>query len=311
MHILVSDKKKFRFSPTLIGLFLFLAANAQVSKWENAEWENPEIFQINREAPTASFYRYETVKNALENESWENSPLYQSLNGNWDFNYVESVPERPVDFFNSEFDTSDWDKISVPSNSELEGHGIPIYTNIVYPFPKNPPFIPHDENPVGSYKRNFEIPENWNGKNIYLHFEGVSGAAYVWIHGKKVGYSEGSKTPAEFDITQYLQKGKNSLAVQVLRWSDASYMEDQDFWRLSGIDRNVYLYATNKTTLKDYRAIADLENNYTDGKLNLNLQINTSDKKAKGYQIQVKLLDGDTEIYAETKKIDLTEGNNT
>ena len=311
MHILVSYNKIFRFSAILIGHFLFLATNAQAPKWENPEWENPEIFQINRETPTASFYRYETVKNALENESWENSPLYQSLNGNWNFNYVESVPERPVDFFNSDFDTSGWDKISVPSNWELEGLGIPIYTNIVYPFPKNPPFIPHDENPVGSYKRNFEIPENWNGKNIYLHFEGISGAAYVWINGKKVGYSEGSKTPAEFDITQYLQKGKNSLAVQVLRWSDASYMEDQDFWRLSGIDRNVYLYATNKTTLKDYRAIADLENNYTDGKLKLNLQINTSDQKAKGYQIQVKLLDGDTEIYAETKKIDLTKGNNT
>ena len=311
MHILVSNKKIFRFSATLIGLFLFLATNAQVPKWENPEWENPEIFQINREAATASFYRYETVKNALESESWENSPFYQSLNGYWDFNYVESVPERPIDFFNSEFDTSAWDKISVPSNWELEGHGIPIYTNIVYPFPKNPPFIPHAENPVGSYKRNFEIPENWNGKNIYLHFEGVSGATYVWINGEKVGYSEGSKTPAEFNITQYLQNGKNSLAVQVLRWSDASYMEDQDFWRLSGIDRNVYLYAANKTTLKDYRVIADLENNYTDGKLNLNLKINTSDKKATGYQIQVKLLDANTEIYAETKKIDLTEGNNT
>jgi len=311
MHILESNKKSYRFSATLIGLFLFLVTNAQVPKWENAEWENPEIFQINREAPTASFYRYESVKKALENESWENSAFYQSLNGKWDFKYVESVPERPIDFFNSDFDTSAWDKISVPSNWELEGYGIPIYTNIVYPFPKNPPYIPHDENPVGSYKRNFEIPQNWTGKNIYLHFEGVSGATFVWINGKEVGYSEGSKTPAEFDITQYIQNGKNSLAVQVLRWSDASYMEDQDFWRLSGIDRNVYLYATNRTTLKDYRAIADLENNYTDGKLNLNLQINTSDKKAKGYQIQLKLLDGDTEIYEETKKIDLTEGNNT
>lgn len=288
-----------------------MASNAQVTIWENPEWENPEIFQINRQAPTASFYRYETVKNALKNESWENSPFYQSLNGKWDFKYVESVPDRPVDFFKTDFDTSNWDKIPVPSNWEIEGHGIPIYTNIIYPFPKNPPFIPHDENPVGSYKRNFEIPENWKGKNIYLHFEGVSGATYVWINGKKVGYSEGSKTPAEFNITQYLKKGKNYLAVQVLRWSDASYMEDQDFWRLSGIDRDVYLFATNKTTLKDYRAIADLDNNYTDGKLNLNLLISPSDQKTKGYQVQVILLDGETEIYSETKKIDPAEGNNT
>ena len=311
IDILVSSGKSFRYISPLIGFFLFLTSNAQAPKWEKPEWEEPEIFEINRETPTASFYRYETVKTSLENESWENSPFYQSLNGQWDFKYVESVPERPVDFFKTDFDTSNWDKIPVPSNWEMEGHGIPIYTNIIYPFPKIPPFIPHDENPVGSYKRNFEIPENWKGKNIYLHFEGVSGATYVWINGKKAGYSEGSKTAAEFDITQYLNNGTNSLAAQVLRWSDASYMEDQDFWRLSGIDRNVYLYATNKTTLKDYRAIADLENNYTDGKLNLDLLINSSDKKTKGYQIEVKLLDGETEIYTEIKKIDPTQEANT
>ncbi|MGI9550025.1 MAG: glycoside hydrolase family 2 TIM barrel-domain containing protein, partial [Aurantibacter sp.] len=141
-----------------------------------------------------------------------------------------------------------------------------------------------------------------------LHFGGVSGAMYVWVNGKKIGYNEGSKTPSEFDITSYLQEGKNLLALQVLRWSDASYMEDQDFWRLSGIDREVYLYATNQTTIKDYRAIADLENNYVDGKLSLNLQIGNTGKKAKGTQIEVKLLDGDTEVYSETKKVDLAEG---
>lgn len=292
----------------LLGLFFVQNLSSQAPQWENPEWENPEIFQINREAPTASFYRYADERTALENESWENSSFYQSLNGEWDFNYADSVPERPTTFFNSEFDTSDWDKIPVPSNWELEGHGIPIYTNVIYPFPKNPPFIPHDKNSVGSYRRDFEIPENCDGKNIYLHFAGVSGATYVWINGEKVGYSEGSKTPAEFDITKYLKAGKNSLAVQVLRWSDASYLEDQDFWRLSGIERDVYLYATNKTTLKDYRVIADLENNYTDGKLNLNLQINNSGKKAKGYHVEVKLLEGDTEVYSETKKVDLSQG---
>ncbi len=293
---------------TIIVCLFSLSAKAQAPKWENPEWENPEIFEINREAPTASFYRYEDAQNALENESWKNSPLYLSLNGKWDFKYVESVPQRPIGFFQEDFDRSECDKIEVPSNWELQGHGTPIYTNVIYPFPKNPPFIPHDSNPVGSYLRSFEIPSTWDGKEIFLHFGGVSGAMYVWVNGQKVGYSEGSKTPAEFKITKYLKGGANALAVQVLRWSDASYMEDQDFWRLSGIDRDVYLYATNKTTIKDYRAIADLENNYTDGKLNLSLKIANNGKKSKG-SVEVRLLDGDNEIYSETKTTDFsTEG---
>jgi len=301
----MGKKILFRFSLLFI-FFFFVQANCQAPKWENPEWENPEIFQINREEPTASFYRYVDEKTALENDSWENSPFYQSLNGEWSFNYSENVLSRPTNFFNE--DTSGWDKISVPSNWELQGHGIPLYTNIVYPFPKNPPFIPHEENPVGSYKRSFEIPATWDGKDVYLHFEGVSGAMYVWVNGQKVWYSEGSKTPAEFNITKYLQQGSNSLAVQLLRWSDASYMEDQDFWRLSGIDREVYLYATNKTTIKDYRAIADLENNYLDGKLSLNIEIANSTKKAKGFSVEVKLFDGGSEVYSETKKLNLTQG---
>lgn len=289
--------------------FFSLDAIAQAPKWENPEWENPEIFEINRETPTASFYRYEDAQHALENESWENSPFYRSLNGKWDFSYVASVPQRPVDFFQEDFDTSGWDKIEVPSNWELQGHGTPIYTNVVYPFPKNPPFIPHDANPVGSYRRSFATPATWDGKDIYLHFGGVSGAMYVWVNGQKVGYSEGSKTPAEFNITKYLKAGANSLAVQVLRWSDASYMEDQDFWRLSGIDRNVYLYATNKATIKDYHAIATLENDYTDGKLSLSLEIANSGKKNQG-SVEVRLLGGEKEIFSETKKTDfLSEGS--
>ncbi|SDD83078.1 beta-galactosidase [Pricia antarctica] len=293
---------------TILASLFSLDTLAQAPKWQNPEWENPEIFEINRETPTASFYRYEDAQHALENESWENSPFYRSLNGKWDFNYVASVPQRPVGFFQEDFDTSGWDKIEVPSNWELQGHGTPIYTNVVYPFPKNPPFIPHDANPVGSYRRSFETPTTWDGKDIFLHFGGVSGAMYVWVNGQKVGYSEGSKTPAEFNITKYLKPGANSLAVQVLRWSDASYMEDQDFWRLSGIDRNVYLYATNKATIKDYRAIATLENDYTDGKLSLSLDIANSGKKNKG-AVEVRLLDGEKEIYTETKKMDfLSEG---
>ncbi|MBD0849352.1 glycoside hydrolase family 2 TIM barrel-domain containing protein [Maribacter arenosus] len=272
-------------------------------KWENPEWENPEIFHINREEPTASFYRYTSAEAALENESWEQSPLYRSLNGTWDFYYAENPMKRPTDFYKNEFDLRGWDTIPVPSNWEIQGHGIPFYTNVTYMFPPNPPHIPHETNPVGSYKREFEIPDTWSDKEIYLHFEGVSGAMYIWVNGEMVGYNEGSKTPAAYNITKCANIGKNTIAVQVLRWSDASYMEDQDFWRLSGIDRDVYLYATAKTTLKDFKVIADLENNYTVGILKLGLDI-VHGARAEAKSAQIKLLDGEKEMYAETRKLE-------
>ncbi|WP_298238995.1 glycoside hydrolase family 2 TIM barrel-domain containing protein [uncultured Algibacter sp.] len=280
-------------------------------KWENPEWENPEIFQINREEPTASFYKYADAASALKNESWENSPNYKSLNGEWDFYYADSVQARPTDFYKTDFDISGWDKIEVPSNWELKGHGIPVYTNIIYMFPPNPPHIPHNLNNNGSYKKEFEIPENWDGKDMYLHFAGVSGAMYVWVNGEKVGYNEGSKTPAEFNITKYIKTGKNSLAVQVMRWSDASYMEDQDFWRLSGIERDVYVYASNKVTLRDFRVTSDLENNFKDGIFKAALKIDNNTDANASKEVSVKLLDGDTEVYAETKTVDLKTGRNT
>tara|TARA_R110002051_G_scaffold297564_1_gene363921 strand:+ start:11648 stop:14839 length:3192 start_codon:yes stop_codon:yes gene_type:complete len=296
----------------VLGIFFFTALGyAQTSKWENPEWENPEIFQINRENPTASLYRYENVELALKNDSWENSSFYQTLNGEWDFNYVASVPERPTTFFKSDFDSSGWDKINVPSNWELEGYGTPIYTNVVYPFPKNPPFIPHEINSVGSYKRNFETPVNWKGKEVYLHFGAVSGAMYVYVNGQMVGYSEGSKTPSEFNISKYLKEGKNDLSVQVLRWSDASYLEDQDFWRLSGIDRDVYLYATNKATIKDYTVVADLDKTYTNGRFSLDLELENTGKKLKGSQIEVTLLDKGMILYSSKREINLGVGITT
>ena len=296
----------------VLGIFLFTAIlNAQAPTWENPEWENPEIFQINREEPTASLYRYEDVKSALANESWENSLNYQSLNGEWRFNYAASVPERPISFYKPDYDTSGWNKIKVPSNWELEGYGTPIYTNVVYPFPKNPPFIPHDINSVGSYKRHFEIPENWEDKELYLHFGAVSGAMYVYLNGQMVGYSEGSKTPAEFHINKYVKEGENDLSVQVLRWSDASYLEDQDFWRLSGIDRDVYLYATNKTTIKDYTVVADLDETYTNAKFRLDLELANTGKKQKGTQVEITLLDGAKEIFKVNQSLEVVEGITT
>ncbi|HEY5688529.1 MAG TPA: glycoside hydrolase family 2 TIM barrel-domain containing protein, partial [Yeosuana sp.] len=280
-------------------------------KWENPEWENPEVFQINREQPTASFYRYTDGRSALKNQSWENSPLYESLNGAWHFYYADSVQARPADFYKNDFDIRGWDTILVPSNWEMKGFGIPVYTNIKYMFPANPPYIPHNINNNGSYKREFEIPEEWDGKDIYLHFAGVSGAMYVWVNEEFVGYNEGSKTAAEFNIVNVVKPGKNTISVQVMRWSDASYMEDQDFWRLSGIERDVYIYASNKVTLRDFRIISDLENDYKDGLLDVNLKVDNNTANSIEKSIDIKLFDGETEIYLETATINLKPGRNT
>jgi beta-galactosidase len=280
-------------------------------KWENPEWENPEIFQINREQPSASFYKYGNAEDALKNDSWENSTQYKSLNGTWNFYYADSVNARPKDFYKNNFSTIGWDTISVPSNWEMNGFGIPVYTNIKYMFPANPPFIPHNINNNGSYKRDFEISEDWDGKDIYLHFAGVSGAMYVWINGEFVGYNEGSKTAAEFNISKVAKTGKNTISVQVFRWSDASYMEDQDFWRLSGIERDVYVYAAKKITLRDFTTIADLENNYKDGLFNLTLQVDNNTQAVIEKTVAIKLFDGDLEIYSDNKTSSLGTGKNS
>ncbi|GGK12110.1 beta-galactosidase [Yeosuana aromativorans] len=302
-------------SVLLVSVFSSQKAQAQkpvykAETWKNPEWENPEIFQINREEPTATFYRYTDKGSALKNDSWEASPLYKSLNGTWHFYYADSVQARPVDFYKDDFSLKGWNTIEVPSNWEMKGFGIPVYTNIKYMFPANPPYIPHNINNNGSYKRDFEIPQDWDGKDIYLHFAGVSGAMYVWINGAFVGYNEGSKTPAEFKITDHLKKGKNTISVQVLRWSDASYMEDQDFWRLSGIERDVYLYATNKVTIRDFRVTSDLQNDYQDGVFKMALEVENNSKSKAKKTIEISLMDGNTEVYSEAKQVNLKTGKN-
>lgn len=279
-------------------------------KWESPEWENPNIFEINRERPRASFYTYTNENDALQNESWQNSTNYKSLNGIWNFYYADSVSARPTDFYKDDFNIEGWDKIEVPSNWEMKGFGTPVYTNIKYMFPANPPFIPHNINNNGSYKRDFEIPADWDGKGKFLHFAGVSGAMYVWVNGEFVGYNEGSKTAAEFNITKFAKTGKNTIAVQILRWSDASYMEDQDFWRLSGIERDVYIYASNKIALRDFRVFANLENNYKDGVLNVTLDIENNSNSLEEKAPKIQLLDGDKIIYEDSKTCKLNKGEN-
>ena len=308
-----------KVSILLLSVFIFGACSEKQSEkpvytasdWENPEWEDPEIFQINREEPTASFYRYPTASEAMQNEDWKNSSLFKSLNGEWNFYFAETPNQRPVDFHKKDFDISQWDKLEVPSNWELQGFGIPFYTNITYMFPPNPPNIPHELNNNGSYKKSFTLPSDWDEKDVYLHFGGVSGAMYVWVNEEFVGYSEGSKTPAEFNIKNYLQEGENSVSVQVMRWSTASYMEDQDFWRLSGIERDVYLYATNPVTIRDFRVTSDLQNNYKDGVFQLDLKLNNSASASTEKEVRVSLMDGEDEVFSEVKKLQVEQGESS
>ena len=207
------------------------------------DWENPAVVGREKEPAHCTYIPYADVQTALKNKLAQ-SPYYKSLNGLWKFSWVRKPADRPVDFYKDEYDVSQWEEIKVPGNWELQGYGVPIYTDEEYPFPANPPRIPHDYNPVGSYRRGFTVPEDWKGRQVFLHFGGVKSAMYAWINGKEVGYSQGSKTPAEFNITRYLREGQNTLAVEVYRWSDGAYLEGQDYWKISGIEREVFLFST-------------------------------------------------------------------
>jgi beta-galactosidase len=222
----------------------------------------------------------------------ERSPYYKSLNGTWKFHWVRKPDDRPVRFYEDDYDVSDWDDTPVPSNWELQGYGVPIYTDVAYPFPANPPYIPHDYNPVGSYRRTFTIPRAWSGRQIFLHFGGVKSAMYVWVNGRKVGYSQGSKTPAEFNITSYVRDGENSLALEVYRWSDGAYLEGQDYWKISGIERDVFLYSTSLVHIRDFFAIGDLDDSYTDGTLTVEVAVkNNSPQGTDVRLVELDLID--------------------
>jgi beta-galactosidase len=276
------------------------------SEKEPRDWENPAVFNLNREAPHATLISYHDETSAIEAVK-TNSPNYISLDGIWKFNWVKSPDDRPYWFFKDDYDTRDWDETEVPSNWQMKGYDVPIYVNIPYPHEKNPPFIKHDWNPVGSYKRTFKVPADWNNKEVFLHFGAVSSAFYVWVNEQMVGYSEDSKVPAEFDITRYLKKGENTLSVEVYRWCDGSYLEDQDFWRLSGIQRSVFLHARPKTFIADFFAIGDLQNNYKDGELKLDVSLKSVEGSTGDFVIEASLYDKDQKLYSEAKDITLTD----
>jgi beta-galactosidase len=276
-------------------VFISLMVNfATLKAQEIPDWENPKVFEINKEAPHATLFPYESKELALTNNK-NNSNYYQSLNGNWKFNWVRKPADRPMDFYKPDYDDSRWGTIPVPGNWEINGYGIPIYVNQPNEFkPKNPnpPDIPDDYNPVGSYRKSFNIPGNWSGRQVFLHFGAVKSAFYLWINGEKVGYSQGSKLPAEFDITQYVKPGQNQLAVEVYRWCEGSYLEAQDFWRISGIERDVFLWAAPSVHIRDYWAKAALDEQYKKGTLEMELEVvNYGETSNQEYIIERSVLD--------------------
>lgn len=273
----------------------------------NTEWENETIFAVNKEVGHVTYIPYPNVAKLKEDprfgQPWleSKSSYYLSLNGDWKFHWVKQPSERPVDFYKTDYDVSKWKEIHVPSNWEMLGYGTPIYTNFTYPYANRPPLIlpqrgytnEKEPNPVGSYRRNFTVPSDWGDKEVILHFDGVYSGIYVWINGEKVGYSEGANNDAEFKITKYLKKGENSIAVEAYRWTDASYIEDQDMFRLSGIHRDVFLYAVPKTHIYDYHLDSKFTgNDFSKGEFSIRAQVRNYDEKSSGNQkFQISLLD--------------------
>lgn len=272
--------------------------------WEDSEtppWEDPAISEINREKPRASFIPYSTVQQARSEDKWQ-SPFVQSLNGTWSFHLAQNPAERPYWFFMDDFDTREWDEITVPSNWELQGYDYPIYTNITYPHGKTPPLIKSDHNPVGSYKRTFSIPSSWKDKKVILHIGAASSMVNVWVNEEFVGYSEDSKTPAEFNITEFLKPKNNTLSIEIFRWIDGSYLEDQDFWRISGITRDIYLLARDKQHIQDFKVTSVLDESYSAGLFNLDVQVMNEGDNAAPVVVEAVLYNQGQEVQKFTEQ---------
>jgi len=283
---------------TLVSAILFLLLSLPGYTEDKHDWENPHMIGENKELAHATFTSYPNENDAL---SFKASPFVKSLNGKWKFHWSPKPEDRPKDFYKSGYDVANWDEIVVPGNWQMQGYGIPLYSNSTYPFKKEPPYVTHTppekytnyklRNPVGSYITAFSLPRDWTGKDIIIHFGGVKSAFYLWVNGQKVGYSQGSMTPAEFDITQYLKKGNNRLALEVYRWSDGSYLEDFDMWRFSGIYRDVFLTAKNKVYIRDFKLETKLTDNYKKAEVALDIVLRNSTKKtASGYTVEATLI---------------------
>ncbi len=280
---------------------------------ELLDWENPLFIGVNKEKGHTNNISYPDLQTVIANKK---TPYQVSLNGKWKFNWVPKPIDIPVNFYRNDFDVEKWDEIDVPGTFELQGYGTPYYLSHSYPpslRTKRVPNIDHEDNPVGSYKRNFKMPKTWEGRDIFIHFGGVKSAFYLWINGEKVGYSQGSMTPAEFNITSFVKKGSNHVAVQVYKWCDGSYLEDQDFWFLGGIYREVFLYSKSKTHIRDCFVYSNFDAKFVDATLHLRVNLrNLGDKRITKHALEVSLFEnkkqiGNTPIIK--KKISLKSGS--
>ena len=277
----------------LTCLLGFMALSMEAQSFQ--EWKDPRINEVNRAPMHANYFAYESADAAKKGVK-ENSANFMSLNGSWKFFWVKDADARPTDFWKTGFDDKGWNDLPVPGLWELHGYGDPIYVNIGYAwrnqFKNNPPYVPTENNHVGSYRKEIMVPASWKGKDIIAHFGSVTSNMYLWVNGKYVGYSEDSKLEAEFNLTPYLKTGqKNLIAFQIFRWCDGTYLEDQDFFRYSGVGRDCYLYARDKKRIEDIRVTPDLDANYQNGFLNIALnqkgsgKVNLTLKDASGKEV--------------------------
>ncbi len=300
-------------------LFMFVGCNASVERKDEpdvnhkevvkagkeasvpTEIEDPTIIGLNKLPPRTSVWPCPDLSSCQKSD-YDTSPWVQSLNGTWKFHFSVNPTVRPAGFYKLDYDVSDWTDIPVPSTWERQGHGVPLYVNITYPFAVDPPKVMneppesyttyHQRNPVGSYRTTFRVPSSWRDRRLILHFAGVSSAFFVWVNGHRIGYSQDSRLPAEFDVTEYLQSGDNLLAVEVYKYCDGSYLEDQDFWRLSGIFRDVFLRVVPKVTLWDVYAHPQVDKTLQNGQVTLQVTpANFTNSEAKGLSVNMSLLD--------------------
>ena len=296
-----------KYLVTALLLLMTTTAFSQASG-ERPAWNDINVIRENTEAPRAHFIPYRNTTSASTNAE---NRWHKSLNGSWKFNFSESPATRPANFYQADFDVSGWAEISVPSNWEREGHGYAIYVNVPYPFDIDEPNVPEVQNPVGSYRRDFTISNEWDDEEIFLNFGAVSSAFYVWINGEYVGYSEGSKTSSEFNVSDHVRPGANTVAVEVYRWSTGSYLEDQDFWSLSGIQRDVSIYARPKIRVRDYFVHAGLQNDYRDGDFSIEIDLVNDGVDTVEEILDVELHDGDQLVYSSSKNLMIDPGEST
>ncbi|KQU55772.1 beta-galactosidase [Sphingomonas sp. Leaf339] len=268
------------------------------------DWENPAVYARGKMPARSTGFPFESRERAIAGHRTQ-SNRFVSLNGQWKFAFSPSSDAVPAGFERPDYDVSAWKEIKVPADWQTEGYDQPRYNNITYPFPANRPLIPHATNPVGSYRRDVDVPAGWTGEDVILHI-GAAGSAYeVWVNGQKVGYSEDSKLPSEFDVTRFVKPGRNMVAIQIHRWSDGSYLEDQDFWRVSGIEREVFLMAAPKTRVRDVFAHASLDRTYRDGTLSTDIAVTPSGTPMTA---RMTLMDGQRELL--TKEARVAAGKN-